>query len=191
MDFKIARKCFIDQATDFIVDSAANRIPANSITFCKSRAFIITDYGDINKFLGKEMNTICKASDEDLNLFKTQVRELNAERNESILTSIFRIITGTRHKTRRRQVTGIPPKPITPGVASPTIILAAVTTPGIHVTTMAPDQEALACTTVPDSPAIMMPPTLTTLTATTLATITEIEYELSVMLDNKLQMRVS
>ena len=38
------------------------------------------------------------------------------------------MITGTRHKTSRRQVTGISPTPITPGVASPTIT-ASVATP--------------------------------------------------------------
>ena len=50
------------------------------------------------------------------------------------------------------------------------------------VTTMVPAQEALAITTFPDIPAIMMPPALTAPAATNLATITETEHELSVLL---------
>ena len=44
------------------------------------------------------MDVTYQVSDKDFNFFKTQVRELNAERNRSVLTSIFRTITGTRHK---------------------------------------------------------------------------------------------
>ena len=99
------------------------------------------------------MDVIYQASDEDFNFCEAQARELNAERNQNILTSIFRTIKGTRHKTRR-QVTGIPPMPITLGVASCTIILSAATTPGMPVTTMAPAEEALAATTFLDTPAI-------------------------------------
>ena len=97
------------------------------------------------------MDVIYQAADEDFNFFKAQVRELDAERNQSIITSIFRTITGTRHKTRRRQVTSIPPMPITLGVASPTIIPSVATTPGISVTIMIPAQEALAVRTVLDT----------------------------------------
>ena len=48
------------------------------------------------------------------------------------------------------------------------------------VTTVVPAQKALAFTTVPDTQAILMPPALTTPTATNLATITETEHEFSV-----------
>ena len=47
---------------------------------------------------------------------------------------------------------------------------------------MAPTQEIMAITAVPDTPAIMMSPTLTTPAATNLTTITETEYDLSVLL---------
>ena len=43
--------------------------------------------GEIIKFSGEEMDVICQASDEDFNFFEAQVRELNTERNERILTS--------------------------------------------------------------------------------------------------------
>ena len=115
MDLKIPSKCVIEQGSDLMVDSAGNMIPAKSIIFCKKRAFVITDDGDIDKFSGEEVDVIYQAADEDLNFSETQVRELDAERNKSILTSLFRTITSTRCKTRRRQFTGIPPVPITPG----------------------------------------------------------------------------
>ena len=70
--------------------------------------------------------------------------------------------------------------PITLGVASPTIVPTAATALGMPVSTMAPAQETLAVTTVPDTPAIMMPPTLTTPAATNLSTITVTEHESSV-----------
>ena len=180
MGFSIARKCFIEQGSDLVADSAGNRIPAKSIIFCKKRVFIITKDGDIDKFSGEEMDVIYQASDKDFNFLETQIRELYAERNQSILTSIFRTITGTRYKTGKRQVAGIPPVAITPSVTSPTIVPTAATTPGTPVTTVIPVLEALAVTTVPDTPAIIMLPALTTPAATNLATITEREYELSV-----------
>ena len=68
---------------------------------------------DIDKFSGEEIDLIYQTADEDFNCFAAQVREVDAERNQSTITSIFRTITGTRHKTRRRQVTGIPPRPTT------------------------------------------------------------------------------
>ena len=46
------------------------------------------------------MDVIYQANDEDINFLEAQVRELDAERNQCIITSIFRTLTGTRHKTR-------------------------------------------------------------------------------------------
>ena len=83
------------------------------------------------------MDVIYQASNEDFNVFETEVREINAERIQSILTSIFRTIIGTRHTTRKTLVTSIPPMPITMGVASPTIVPTAATAPDMPVTTMA------------------------------------------------------
>ena len=80
------------------------------------------------------MDVIYQATYEDFNFFEAQVRKLDAERNQSIITSIFRTITGTRCYIRRWQVTSIPPTPITLGVASPTIISSVKTTSGMPVT---------------------------------------------------------
>ena len=155
MDLKIAGKCFIEQGSGLMVDSAGNRILATSVIFCKKRAFMITEDGDINKFAGEEMDVIYQAAYKDYNFFEAQVMELNAERNQSILTSIFKTITGMRHKTRRRQVTGIPPMLITLGAASPTIIPSEAATPGMPVTIMTPVQGALTTTIVLDIPAMV------------------------------------
>ena len=99
MDLKINGKCFIEQGSDLIVDSAGIRVPAKSVIFCKRRAFIITEDGDIDKFAEVEMDVIYQATDKDFNFFEAQVRKLDAKRNQSIITSILRAITGTRHKT--------------------------------------------------------------------------------------------
>ena len=55
---------------DLIVDSTGNRIPAKCVIFCKKRAFIITEDGNINKFSVEDMDVIYQASDEDFNFFE-------------------------------------------------------------------------------------------------------------------------
>ena len=87
------------------------------------------------------MGVIYQATDDDFNFFESQTGEFNAERNQSIMTSIFRTLTGTRYKTRRRQVTGIPQTPITLGAASPTVIPSVAAYPGTPVTNTNPCQE--------------------------------------------------
>ena len=101
------------------------------------------------------MDVIYQEADKDFNFFEAWVRELDAERNQSILTSLFRTITGTKCKTRRRQVTSILPTPINLGAASPTIIPNVATTLGTPVTITTQAQEALAATTVLDTPAMV------------------------------------
>ena len=70
MDFKIARKSFIEQGSDLIVDSVGNKIPAQSAIFCKKRVFVITEDRDIDTFSGGEMDVIYQASDEVFNFSK-------------------------------------------------------------------------------------------------------------------------
>ena len=102
MDIKVVSKYFIEEGSNLTVDAAGNRIPAKSVIFCKKRNFIITDDGDIDLFAGGGMDVIYQAADKDFNFLENQVKDLNAERNQSIITSIFRTLTGTRCKTRRR-----------------------------------------------------------------------------------------
>ena len=98
MSLKIASKYFIEQGSDLIVDSAGNRIPAKSVIFRKKRAFVISKDGHIDKFTGEETDVIYQATDKDSNFFKAQVRELDVERNQSIITSILEPlqVQGTR-----------------------------------------------------------------------------------------------
>ena len=119
MDLKIVGKCFTEQGSDLFVDLAGNRIPAKSVIFCKKGPFIVIKDGDIDKFAAEEMDVIYQATDEDLNFFEAQVKELDTERNQSIITSIFRTLTGTRHKMRRRQVTSIPNNTDNSGCSKP------------------------------------------------------------------------
>ena len=136
MDIKVVAKCFIEEGSGLIVDAAGNRIPAKSVIFCKKWPFIITEDGNIDLFAGGD--GCHQATDEDFNFLENKARYLNAERNQSILTSIFITLTGTRCKTRRRQVTGIPPMLITLGVASPTVIPSMAPNPGMSVTNANP-----------------------------------------------------
>ena len=69
MDIKVIGKCYIEQCSDLIVDTAGNRIPAKSVIFCKKRPFIITEDGDIDLFVGGEMDVIYQATDEDFKFF--------------------------------------------------------------------------------------------------------------------------
>ena len=48
------------------------------------------------KVFGEGMGVIYQATDEDFNFLDAQVRELDAERKQGVLTSIFKSPTGTR-----------------------------------------------------------------------------------------------
>ena len=80
-------------------------------------------------FSGEGMGVISQTTDGDFNFLEAEVRELDAERNQNVLTSIFRILTDTRCMTRKRQVTSIPPMPITLVATGPTVIPSAAANP--------------------------------------------------------------
>ena len=101
------------------------------------------------------MDVIYQASEKDFNFLEAQVRELDAERDQSIITIIFTTLTGTMCKTRRRQVTSIPPMLTTLGAASPTIVPSMATILGMPVTITTQVQEGLAATTVLDTPTMV------------------------------------
>ena len=89
--------------------------------------FIITE-GDINYFMSGKMETIYQADNQYFVFFEGQVRELQVERSKGFITSVSWAFMGSRHKTRRRQVTGIPPMPVTSGLATPVTALNAQAT---------------------------------------------------------------
>ena len=90
----------------------------------------------------RRLDVIYQVADKDFNFFESHVRELDAERNQCIITSIFRTLTGTRHTTNRRQVTSIPPGTDNSGCRSPTVIPSMAANPGMPVTNTNPGQEA-------------------------------------------------
>ena len=74
---------------------------------------MVTEEGDINHFTGDKMDNIYHADDRYFDFLEEQVKELKAEKNQSFLGNMFRALTGSRHRTRQRQVTGMLPMLIT------------------------------------------------------------------------------
>ena len=54
--------------------------------------FIITKDGDIDNFVGRKVDAIYQADEEYFNFFKEQTRELQAEKSQSIITSVFELL---------------------------------------------------------------------------------------------------
>ena len=129
MDLKIIGKCFVKQGSGMFIDEVGNNLPVKSILFCKMTPFIITEDGNIDKFKGGKIDAIYQADDQYLNIFEELVRELKAEKSQGIITGVFWALTGGRCKTRRRQVTGIPPTPVTMGTATPVTATDVQATP--------------------------------------------------------------
>ena len=55
------------------------------------------------------------------------VKELHMERSQGFITNMFRTLTGSRHKTRRKQVNRIPPTPVIIGSHTPATLSNAPT----------------------------------------------------------------
>ena len=147
VDLKIASKCFVEKGSGLIVDSAGSRIPVKSVIVSKQKVFIITKDEDIDRYSSEGLGVICQATDEDFNFLEAQVGELDAERNQSVLISIFRSLTDTRDKTTRRQVTCIVLMLVTLGANGPTVIPSVKAIWGMHETIVTQSQEILATTT--------------------------------------------
>ena len=101
MDLKGKGKCFVKQGSGMVVDEAGNKLPAKSILFSKMTPLIITEDGNIHKFKGGKMDAVYQADDKYFKFFEEQVRELQAEKSHSNLTSVFQALTGSRCKTKR------------------------------------------------------------------------------------------
>ena len=98
MDFKIAGKCFVKQESGLVVDASGNRLPTKSVLFYRMSPFIITKDGDIDNFTGGKVDAIYQAGGQYCDFFKEQVKKLQVEKSQSIITSVFQAITGTRHQ---------------------------------------------------------------------------------------------
>ena len=89
MDFKVAGKCFVGQGSGLVVDAAGNRPPTKSILFCRMTPFINTKDGDIDNFAGGKVDAIYQADDKYFDFFKKQARQLQVEKCQNIIASVF------------------------------------------------------------------------------------------------------
>ena len=92
-----------------------NKLPAGSVIMCRLTAFVITEDDDIDYMGGGKMEMVGHADDQYSKVIDQKVKELHMERSQGFIRSVFRTLTGCQHKTRRRQVTGIPPMSVTFG----------------------------------------------------------------------------
>ena len=58
--------------------------------------------GDIDYFMGGRMESVYQVDDQYFEFFEGKVSELQVERNQGIITSVFWALMGSRCKTRRR-----------------------------------------------------------------------------------------
>ena len=115
----ITAQCFVERESSLILDMVCNRLPVGSVIMCKLTLFVITKDGDIDYMGGSKMEMVYQADDEYFEFLDQQVKELHMERSQGFITSVYRALMGSRHKTRRKQVTGIPPTPVTTELHSP------------------------------------------------------------------------
>ena len=127
MENTIAAQCFVEQDTGLMLDMAGNKLPAGSVITCKPTPFVITEDGDIDYLGCGKMGMVYQADDRYSKFLDQQVKELHMERSQGFITSIFRALTGSRCKTRRKQVTGITPTPVTIGSHTPATPINAPT----------------------------------------------------------------
>ena len=65
------------------------------------------------------MEMVYQDDDSYSEFLNQQVKELHMEKSQGFIKSIFRSLAGSRCKTRRKQVTGIQPTPVTIGSHTP------------------------------------------------------------------------
>ena len=113
MASQVSAKCFVEQETGFLVDEAGNKLQEKSMVMCLLTPFVMTEETDMDHFAGDKLDNIFHADERYFNFLEDQAKELKAEKNQSILASMFRALTGSRHRTKRKQVTGILSMPLT------------------------------------------------------------------------------
>ena len=119
MESTIAAHCVVEQDTGLVLDMVGNKLPAGSVIMCKLTAFVITEDSDIDFVGGSKMEMVYHSYNQYFEILNQQVKELHMERNQGLIKSVFRALTGSRHKTRRKQVTGILLTPVTIGSHTP------------------------------------------------------------------------
>ena len=116
----------MEQDTGPVLDMAHNRLPAGSIIMCKLTASVITEDNDIDYIGEGKMEMVYQPDDWYFKFLDQQVKELHMERNQEFIMSVHRAPRDSRCKTRRKQVTGILPMPVTIGSHTP---VASIDTP--------------------------------------------------------------
>ena len=79
----------MEQETGFLVDEAGNKPHAKSVVTCQMTPFVITKEGNIDHFTGGTMENVYHIRERYSNFLEDQVKELKAEKNKSILASMF------------------------------------------------------------------------------------------------------
>ena len=125
LESAMAAQCIVWQDTGLVLDMAGNNLPAGSVIMFKLTTIVITEDGNIDYIGGGKMEMVYQADDWYFEFLNQQVKELHMERSQGLITSIFRALTGSGHKTRRKQVTGILPTPVTIGSHTPTTSINA------------------------------------------------------------------
>ena len=69
---------------------------------CRLTPFVITKDGNIDYLGGGKMEMVYWADDEYFEFLNQQVKEHHIKKSQGFITSVFRALTGSRHKTRRR-----------------------------------------------------------------------------------------
>ena len=80
---------------------------------CKLTLFVITKDGDTNHMGGSKTEMVYGTDDEYFEFLDQQVKKPHMERSQGFMTHVYRALLCSRHKTRRKQVTSIPPTPVT------------------------------------------------------------------------------
>ena len=89
MASQVAAKCSVEQKTGFLVDEAGNKLQAKSMVMCQMTPFVITEEGNVDHFAGGKMENIYHVDKWYFDFLEDQVKELKAEKSQSILASMF------------------------------------------------------------------------------------------------------
>ena len=119
IDSPITGQCFVERETGLIVDMVGNMLHMGSVIMCTLTPFVIMKDGDIDYMVGGKMEKVYQTDDEYFEFLDQQVKELYMERSQGFITSVYRALTDSRHKTKRRQETSIPPTPVTTESCTP------------------------------------------------------------------------
>ena len=127
MESIIAAQCFVEQETSLVLDMADNKLPAGLVIMCKLTPFVIMEDGEIHYMGGGKIEMVYWGDDKYFKVLNEQVKEFHKKRSQRFITSVFGALTGSRCKTRQKQVTGIPPTSVTIGLHTQATLSNALT----------------------------------------------------------------